>query len=85
MFWMCALLKRIPDVLIIRQGFGAMTRALMGVSEGSRVVLALEGGYDPRGVADCVVEVVAAMAEGASGHDADELVAGMGTRLIYFL
>ena len=56
----------------------------MGVSEGSRVVLALEGGYDPRGVADCVEEVVAAMAEGASGHDA-ELLAGMCTRLIYFL
>ena len=35
----------------------------MNVSEGSRVVLALEGGYDPRGVADCVVEVVAALAQ----------------------
>jgi len=64
-------------ISIIRQGFGAMTRALMGVSEGSRVVLALEGGYDPRGVADCVVEVVSAMAEGASGRDAEGLMAGM--------
>jgi hypothetical protein len=31
-------------ILMTHQGFGAMTRALMGVSEGSRVVLALEGG-----------------------------------------
>jgi acetoin utilization deacetylase AcuC-like enzyme len=42
------------------QGFGVMTRALMGASENCRVVLALEGGYHPRGVADCVAEVIAA-------------------------
>jgi acetoin utilization deacetylase AcuC-like enzyme len=54
------------------QAFGAMTRALMGVSQASRLVLALEGGYDPRGVADCVVEVVAAMAKGV----VEELVSG---------
>ena len=58
------------------QAFGAMTRALIGVSQASRVVLVLEGGYDPRGVADCVVEVVASMANGA----AQELVSGTKTR-----
>lgn len=47
----------------------------MGVSQASRVVLVLEGGYDPRGVADCVVEVVASMANGA----AEELVSGSKT------
>ncbi len=61
------------------QAYGAMTRALMGVSERSRVVLAFEGGYDPRGVADCVVEAVAAMAEVAPEHAAQELKFGMIT------
>ncbi len=49
----------------------------MGVSQDSRVVLALEGGYDPRGVADCVVEVVAAMTKGA----AEELITGKSRHL----
>lgn len=61
------------------QAFGAMARALMGVSQDSRVVLALEGGYDPRGVADCVVEVVAAMTKGA----AEELITGKSRHLAF--
>jgi hypothetical protein len=32
--------------------------------------------YDPRGVADCVAEVVAAMTEVASGRAVEELVPG---------
>jgi hypothetical protein len=47
-----------------------MTRALMGASENCRVVLALEGGYHPRGVADCVAEVVAAMTDDEAGRAA---------------
>lgn len=42
----------------------------MGVSENCRVVLALEGGYHPRGVADCVAEVVAAMTDDEAGRAA---------------
>jgi hypothetical protein len=42
----------------------------MGASENCRVVLALEGGYHPRGVADCVAEVVAAMIDGEAGRAA---------------
>ncbi len=64
------------SILTLFQAFGTMTRALKGVSEDSRVVLALEGGYDPRGVADCVVEVVAAMAERTPDRAADELLSG---------
>jgi acetoin utilization deacetylase AcuC-like enzyme len=56
-----------------------MTRALMGASERSRVVLAFEGGYDPRGVADCVVETVAAMADTAPERAAHELIYGTKT------
>ncbi len=59
-----------------------MTRALKSVSENARIVLALEGGYDPRGVADCVVEVVAAMAERAPAFAADELESGAQTKHI---
>lgn len=73
---------KFTSILTFFQAFGAMTRALKSVSENSRIVLALEGGYDPRGVADCVVEVVAAMAERAPAFVADELESGAQTKHI---
>lgn len=51
------------------KGFAELVRRLMSLSPGGRVVAALEGGYECRGVAESVAAVIEAMLDYEDYHD----------------